>query len=633
MSYNEFPNTNYYNQDLGWLIRAYKNLDDKYNILVTIYEQIKDDIKDVTLNQLEIWLNNGTFENLLNQVLLNKKVQFYTTTKALLEDSEVPTGLFVETLGYSNVNDSGNGLFLITETKPETPYLSLKNNKYAMFIVKDKYSLYSFGFDNNDNITNDFYKIATWFANNDIEMIINKDYKVDLTRGLIVPSLLKMTGDGTHKLYGDTPYNLTHYNILKLKQVHDVYLKNLVIDGVKDENLSKTGEWGHCIGIYDSLNIHVDNCELYNAFGDGIELGSQEDVGVDPTVNVYNCNIHDCRRQGISVLSGEDVVVKNTTISSIQGTEPQSCIDVEPYFNTQKLVNLTFENLNLEGSGYGLLLHNNKESTVFNKTNINIKNIYINNCTTGICIRYFQNENFMKCNLNIENVNINNVYGSSLLFENNNLITLNTNVKNVNIVDSSYKYGDLNIGKPVVVFSNSLNDITNYKIGGIDFDNVNIYYSNIANTPKRHFVFYIGVENTNYSFKNVKIKTNSNKIYGWLHLVESEITAPRLNIKETSYTIKDDVFANDFMIDNNNTTITLKSPTLMFSECGIPFRITFFGENNTLYGYQNILPKNNEIGLYGSTITGSRSSVQLRYDYNSFQVLDLFGNFTKKDSE
>lgn len=630
--YNDFPQTNYYNQDLGWLIHAYKNLDDKYNILVTIYEKIKENIKDVTLNQLEIWLNDGTFENLLNQVLLNKKVQFYTTTKALQKDNEVPTGVFIETLGFNNINDNGAGLFFITEIKPDTPYLTLKNNKFAMFIKKNKYSLYAFGYDTDSDITNDFYKIATWFANNSIEMIIDKNYKVDLTRGLIVPSSLKMTGDGTHKLYGDTPYNLTHYNVLKIKQVHDIYLKNLVIDGAKDGNLSKTGEWGHCIGIYDSLNIHVDNCQLYNAFGDGIELGSQEDVGIEPTVYINECVIYNCRRQGISILSGSDIVVKNTTITGIEGTEPQSCIDIEPYFDTQKLGNITLENLKLYDSGYGLLLQNRTTTTILNKTNINIKNIDIDNCTTGICVRYFQNENYMKCNLNVENVTINKVYGSSLLFDNNNINTLNCNVKNVNIIDSSYKYGDLNIGKPVVVYSNTLNDITNYKIGGIFFDNVNIYYSNASNSPQRHFVFYVGIENTNYSFKNIYIKTNTNKIYGWLHLVESSVDSPRLNIKDTNYTLKEDVYSSNFMIDNN-ATITLQTPTLMFSECGLPINLTFFGDTNTLYGYQNIYPRTNEIGLYGSTITGSRSGIELRYDYNGFQVLNLFGNFTKKDSE
>ena len=529
--YNEFPNTNYYNQDLGWLIHAYKNLDDKYNILVTIYEKIKEDIKDVTLNQLENWLNDGTFENLLNQVLLNKKVQFYTTTKALLEDNEVPTGLLVETLGYSIVNDSGEGLFLITDTRPDTPYLSLKNNKYAMFIVKDKYSLYALGFNNDDDITNDFYKIATWFANNDIEMIINKDYKVDLTRGLIVPSLLKMTGDGTHKLYGDTPYNLTHYNILKLKQVHDVYLKNLVIDGVKEGNLSKTGEWGHCIGIYDSLNIHVDNCQLYNAFGDGIELGSQEDVGVEPTVYINECVIYNCRRQGISILSGIDIVVKNTTISGIEGTEPQACIDVESYFNRQKIGNITLENLKLNDSGYGLLFHCYNTVTVENRTNIFINNIDIVNCSAGIVTRNFHQNSNIKTNFVCQNVNIKDVYGSCILSENNTFDCIKQTFKNFNIIDSGYKYGDPFVGKPVVITTSTLADLQSNNIGGIELENINIYYTETSNTPTHCIVFKNTIANTNWAFKHIHVKTNTNKIGGWQHLVESTIETPKLNIK------------------------------------------------------------------------------------------------------
>ena len=62
MSYfQNFPNTNFYNQDLGWLIRKYKELDGDIKILYQIYDMVKEQIKDITLEQLQKWLDDGTF--------------------------------------------------------------------------------------------------------------------------------------------------------------------------------------------------------------------------------------------------------------------------------------------------------------------------------------------------------------------------------------------------------------------------------------------------------------------------------------------------------------------------------------------------------------------------------------------
>lgn len=57
--YYDFPNTCNYNSDLGFLIKEYKRLNGSYDQLVKIYEYIKENIKEITIEQLQEWLDSG----------------------------------------------------------------------------------------------------------------------------------------------------------------------------------------------------------------------------------------------------------------------------------------------------------------------------------------------------------------------------------------------------------------------------------------------------------------------------------------------------------------------------------------------------------------------------------------------
>ncbi len=66
----DFPHTSVYDKDLGWLIRKYKELNDNYELLKDIYNIVKEQINDVTIEQLKEWLNDGTLETLINTNIL-----------------------------------------------------------------------------------------------------------------------------------------------------------------------------------------------------------------------------------------------------------------------------------------------------------------------------------------------------------------------------------------------------------------------------------------------------------------------------------------------------------------------------------------------------------------------------------
>lgn len=84
MGYYDFPHTRNYDSDLGFLIKRYKELieeykivNDKYDTLLKIYEMVQKDIKDVTIEQLQKWLDDGTFETIINQIVTNlTKIEF-----------------------------------------------------------------------------------------------------------------------------------------------------------------------------------------------------------------------------------------------------------------------------------------------------------------------------------------------------------------------------------------------------------------------------------------------------------------------------------------------------------------------------------------------------------------------------
>lgn len=87
---NEFPHTRNYDQDLGQLICMYKKLSGDYDTLVQIYEIVKKDINDITIEQLQKWLDDGTLENIINQGIFNE-LNTKVITNVIYSESDFET--------------------------------------------------------------------------------------------------------------------------------------------------------------------------------------------------------------------------------------------------------------------------------------------------------------------------------------------------------------------------------------------------------------------------------------------------------------------------------------------------------------------------------------------------------------
>jgi hypothetical protein len=118
------------------------------------------------------------------------------------------------------------------------------------------------------------------------------------------------------------------YNVLFLKDVNNITIcGNGKIEGDKLIHTGSVSEHGSCIGIVRSNNITIEGLELYNAYGDGIDLNWRDPK--PSNINIRNVYIHDVRRHGLSV-SADNLYVYNVKIENCFGANASSsAIDVE----------------------------------------------------------------------------------------------------------------------------------------------------------------------------------------------------------------------------------------------------------------------------------------------------------------
>ena len=158
------------------------------------------------------------------------------------------------------------------------------------------------------------------------------------------------------------PNAQTNYAVIKLDDVDNVIIEGGTIEGERDDHLGETGEWGFCISVINgSENITIRNIRLIDAWGDGIYLNTCKNVRTE------NVTIDNVRRNGISIIAAENYKSLNDSILNTNGTAPEAGVDIEPNQTTDKLKNISFENLhtkNNNGAGFNIYLGNAPEEDI-----------------------------------------------------------------------------------------------------------------------------------------------------------------------------------------------------------------------------------------------------------------------------
>ena len=101
---------------LNEVIETQNEIQDAFiNLLNWVNEQLELYAK----GQLNEWLSNGTLEDLINEVLFNRKIGYYETVSDMVSDLGLNVGNVCYTLGYYAINDGGQGVYTVREKNDE----------------------------------------------------------------------------------------------------------------------------------------------------------------------------------------------------------------------------------------------------------------------------------------------------------------------------------------------------------------------------------------------------------------------------------------------------------------------------------------------------------------------------------
>lgn len=516
MSYfQNFPNTNFYNQDLGWLIKKYKELNGDVKILQQIYDMIKEQIKNITIEQLQEWLDDGTLENLISNNVMMTKVNKYLTNTEMINDTTLVENIMCITSGFYTNNDGGGSMFIIKKTKPDTFNLELNNGLFAEMIIKNITNPRQFGAKGN-NETDDTNAINNCLKNSKNVVFSKGSYRINVSVGLLPEndSFIDLQNANLVALPSDLDYSY----VIFINNKRNITIKNGHIFGERDIHLTTNGESGHCVNIRDSQNITIDNVEVSKAWGDGIFIGG--DVNIPTDISILNCYSHHNRRQGISVIRGENILIEGCRIEKISGTPPSDNIDFEPNFDYEFIRNCIVKNCKFDG----LVECNLSKSTVacdikfennigggyalITKETNNNCDFYINNCMCSI----EKDGNVYSINIQNESEN-SNVYLSNVRVVSDytlsdrpsierSVMYCAGNVKNVH-GDIFYIKGILNslIGSSIVTnttYSNFNVNIIN--VNGVFNSNVDKKLMGLNTTLKQNLIKKVSV--SSFTFPN-----------------------------------------------------------------------------------------------------------------------------------
>ncbi|MEZ0600937.1 right-handed parallel beta-helix repeat-containing protein [Paraburkholderia sp. IW21] len=138
------------------------------------------------------------------------------------------------------------------------------------------------------------------------------------------------------------PHNLQVYQMVRVWDVDGVIIENAYLDGSKELNSARTGEWGMGISINGATNLTLSSPTTINCWGDGIYLDNScsGSNAYSKNITIDNHHADGCRRQGMSIGSVSGLVMNNPLWENIGGTAPGCGLDIEPSDSATVLENI-----------------------------------------------------------------------------------------------------------------------------------------------------------------------------------------------------------------------------------------------------------------------------------------------------
>lgn len=398
---NDFPHTAEYDKDLGWLIKKYKDLHGDYQTLLEIYNYVKEHIKDITIEQLKKWLDDGTLEGIIQNLLLD--FQTYTFLIDAINDTALKPGDRIICFNYKEIADNGGGCYTVSDAQQEYFSYKMKNNLYLNLLPANNMNVHQFGIfgDGETDITDTYQKAINFVCKYGDSYIyvpagtymvcgVDRNKTPSDTGHLLDNGGIKVLSGLTIE-HDDSAImqiiatNYQAYNLYRIYNVKNVKITGGILNGDRETHFgSYGGEWGYLIAISGSYNVEIENLTCQNAFGDGINLQylfketslTQEEK---TCTNIYIRNVESNmnKRQGMSLESGENVVIENSRFTNTNGTPPEFGLDIEPANSGSRVNNIHVRNCFFDGN------HSRHIGMYAWEESNRISNVYIDNCYFG----------------------------------------------------------------------------------------------------------------------------------------------------------------------------------------------------------------------------------------------------------
>lgn len=249
-----------------------------------------------------------------------------------LSYKNVPSNLISDVVNSSSFSTAGNG-----------------------FIHLEGYTSVTSNGKRNNDFTSEIQRILNLYRK-----VILPNYPIYINaNGLDIPSNTTLVFQPLSKLV-ILPNNKSTYELIRIHNVSGVKILNAKLEGDRAKHIGNSGEWGHGISIRGARNVEVRNFEIENFWGDGIYIGGAN-LKYSDNVVINNGKLDYCRRNGISITSGNSISISNVAISNTMGVAPMFGIDVEPNSNKDVINDIFIKNvITYNNSGGGVALGLNK---------------------------------------------------------------------------------------------------------------------------------------------------------------------------------------------------------------------------------------------------------------------------------
>lgn len=513
------------NEEVAESITTSQETKNRQDLLEQKYDEQIENIASSEPQNAEIVDARGGFSTLGS--IIKQKVFHFENVETMKNCLTLIQGNVVQTLGYYDKNDGGEGLYeIVNDSSLEDDggsVHSLSNGLKAKLIIeKDTVNIKQFGAKANL----DTFDNANAFINSS-----------KVAKNVLVPSGNYYVGENI-TLESDTtlefmenaiatkiPTEESLYRMFDMFRVENVTIKNAKIVGDMSNHLGTSGEYGYPIYIAESENVSILNCDISEAWGDGIYIGLRYMSNPQKTtknITVDNCYLHNNSRNGLTIGTGNNITIKNTKITDTNRTSPQAGIDIEIENDEAEnlyLSNILLENLILENNYLGINLNLNRLSNTANVNNISYRNIMLNNC--DYAITYYGGNPTGKWNIN--NISVDK-FNTPFYFVKKGE-NLETNISNINIYNKNSQLSDEHFNS-VFTFTGA----EDYSFGNININNV------LINNYKYLKRFMSGLRQTsgttttinNITIQNVK----ANNLYNYLLFTNiSNINIDNCNFK------------------------------------------------------------------------------------------------------